>query len=245
MVVTPDEAAFGTGGYPGYGPGSNHAYGSQGQLPSTHIVSANTSPASSRPSVGPIGYGQPPVRKDRGNKTSTPRLGGLHAGGGSFPGQLNPNPTTIAVGQPTDASKLPGRYSLDARLQHADPLDRPEIGPRSASMSVPAQQGTPRHAAQGQPIMVVQADGMIEESVPGQANVIKRMSRDDYFEGVFTPNHGMDPAVAVYGTVPSSTTPKLPSHSTGAPSLAIPFDKANRSPNEMSNGPGSEVWPRW
>ena len=104
--------------------------------------------------------------------------------------------------------------------------------------------------------MVLQADGMIEQTVqlPGQPNTtIKRMSRDGYFEGAFNGGHengsgGMDQALDAYVSVPASTAPK--SASASSPSFAMPFDKSSRESLEAStnNGPGSDAWnstPRW
>ena len=237
MVVTPDDEAF--GGYNnGYG---IHAQFRQPMQPNT--MSANTSPASTRPSGGSIGYGAPPARPY--GRVSTP-------GSATFPGQLDPVTTTNTISDPATSgpnSKLPGRYSLDARLHTtASPgLERTDLGTRAASVSMPLTEGN--HKRTHGPVMVVQADGMIEETVPGQTNSVKRMSRDDYFEGVF---HGssngsgaMDHALDAYPTMPPATTPK--SASAMSPSFAMPFDKSSRQSVDASNnnGPGSEAWTRW
>ncbi|KAG7532020.1 hypothetical protein FFLO_03895 [Filobasidium floriforme] len=155
MVVTPDDEAFGA---------YNNGYSMHPQfrqpMPPTNM-SANTSPASTRPPVGSIGYGAPPARPL--DRVPTP-------GSATFPGQLDPAITANTMSDPvssTTNTKLPGRYSLDARLHttSSPSLERNDLGTRSAS-----------------------ADGMIEQTVqlPGQPNTtIKRMSRDGYFEGAF------------------------------------------------------------
>jgi len=251
MVVTPDDEAFGGNGYSGYGPGPTHHFRSQGhQQHPMHVVSANTSP-SSRPSGGSMSYAPVPQRNDSYDRMSTPGSTGMNQpNGNGFPGQFDPNLAASPAGQPFDSSKLPGRYSLDARLHPSTATathhDRPEVGARSASVSMPVSDGITRR---GTPVMVVQADGMIEESVPGQNNVIKRISRDDYFDGaLFTPNNGsnaMDQALDAYGSVPSSNMPKMANQTSGSPQFAMPFEKGSRPPNEPSTGPGSEAWTRW
>lgn len=246
MVVTPDDEAFGA---------YNNGYSMHPQfrqpMPPTNM-SANTSPASTRPPGGSIGYGAPPARLL--DRVPTP-------GSATFPGQLDPAITANAMSDPvssTTNTKLPGRYSLDARLHttSSPSLERNDLGTRSASVSMPLTDGNHHKRTHGPPVMVLQADGMIEQTVqlPGQPNAtIKRMSRDGYFEGAFNGGHengsgGMDQALDAYVSVPASTAPK--SASASSPSFAMPFDKSSRESLEAStnNGPGSDAWnstPRW
>lgn len=236
MVVTPDEA------FAGYNNG--YAMHTQFRQPVQPAMSANTSPASMRPSGASMPYGAPPARPFDRMPSSA---------GATFPGQLKPSTDSHPMSDPVSAgsnSKLPGRYSLDARLHTtASPtLERTDLGTRAASVSMPLTDGSNHKRTHGS-VMVVQADGMIEETAPGQANSIKRMSRDDYFDGVY---HGsqngsgaMDQALDAYTAIPASQTPK--SASASSPSFAMPFEKASRQSVDASNnnGPGSEAWTRW
>jgi hypothetical protein len=224
MVVTPDDEAYGNTGYMAYNQTKsanlNHSY----------VPSAATSPTAPNKSGTGFMYGQAGTSQQGYNQS-------IVQDGQGFPGHLQ---STNGIASSADL-KLPGRFSLDARLHNEN--EREIVGPRSASLSMPIV------SSARQPVMVVQPDGMIEENIPGQQGVVKRMSRDGYFEGVFVPNASgeLEQAIDAYSTVngPSGQKPTEIKARMGSPTFAVPFDKVGKPGMEGPADPSSEAWSRW